>query len=116
MRCRRRDPRHAHPGDGARHQDFEQRLTELSKTNPVFAPGVQNYVAMGGVRSVWTGDLRQGLREALAASPSTERGPTTAPCAAAVPWRVGGAAVRPRLNSAMPDTSSRRCTAINWPT
>jgi len=50
----------------------EQRLTELSKTNPVFAPGVQNYVAMGGVRSVWTGDLRQGLREALAASPSTD--------------------------------------------
>ena len=33
----------------------EAMLTELSRTNPVFAPGVENYVAMGGVRRVWTG-------------------------------------------------------------
>lgn len=32
-------------------------LEELSQANPVFAPGVQNYVAMGGVRSLWQGDL-----------------------------------------------------------
>jgi malonate decarboxylase gamma subunit len=41
-------------------------LTELSKSNPVFAPGVANYVAMGGVRSLWQGDLRACLAEALA--------------------------------------------------
>jgi malonate decarboxylase gamma subunit len=43
----------------------EARLTELSKANPVFAPGVENYVAMGGVRGVWNGDLPNALREAL---------------------------------------------------
>ena len=50
----------------------EERLTELSKANPVFAPGVENYVAMGGVRSLWQGDLPACLREALAASPVTD--------------------------------------------
>ena len=47
----------------------EEMLTELSKSNPVFAPGVANYVAMGGVRSLWQGDLAAALREALAHSP-----------------------------------------------
>lgn len=41
-------------------------LEELSHTNPVFAPGVANYVAMGGVQSLWQGDLAQALRAALA--------------------------------------------------
>ena len=50
----------------------ETRLTELSQSNPVFAPGVQNYVAMGGVRALWTGDLRACLRDALANSPTTD--------------------------------------------
>ena len=50
----------------------ETRLTELSKSNPVFAPGVQNYVAMGGVRSLWTGDLRACLHDALRDSPVTD--------------------------------------------
>jgi malonate decarboxylase gamma subunit len=44
----------------------EQMLTELGKSNPVFSPGVDNYVAMGGVRAIWTGDLANGLRAALA--------------------------------------------------
>ncbi|MCK9689011.1 biotin-independent malonate decarboxylase subunit gamma [Scleromatobacter humisilvae] len=44
----------------------EQLLESLSLTNPVFAPGVANYVAMGGVRSLWEGDLAAGLRAALA--------------------------------------------------
>src|SRR6478609_2249996 len=47
----------------------EDMLTALSQSNPVFAPGVQNYVAMGGVRSLWQGDLAAALREALAHSP-----------------------------------------------
>lgn len=44
----------------------EERLTALAETNPVFSPGVQNYVAMGAVRALWTGDPRDGLRAALA--------------------------------------------------
>ncbi len=51
--ARSRDPGHAHPRHGAHHQDRAERLTELSVDNPVFAPGVDNYVAMGGVRALW---------------------------------------------------------------
>ena len=51
----------------------EAMLTGLSRTNPVFAPGVENYVAMGGVRRVWTGDLRAALRQALADAPTEDR-------------------------------------------
>lgn len=43
----------------------EARLEELSKTNPVFAPGVENFVAMGGIRALWRGDLKSQLRAAL---------------------------------------------------
>jgi len=43
----------------------EQRLTELSKANPVFAPGVENYVAMGGIEALWRGDLQACLVNAL---------------------------------------------------
>ena len=32
----------------------------------LLAPGVANYVAMGGVRALWEGDLAGGLRAALA--------------------------------------------------
>jgi malonate decarboxylase gamma subunit len=44
----------------------EAMLTALSQTNPVFAPGVANYVAMGGVRALWEGDLGAALRDAMA--------------------------------------------------
>ena len=47
----------------------EALLAELSKANPVFAPGVANYVAMGGVRALWRGDLRQCLIDALHDAP-----------------------------------------------
>ena len=40
-------------------------LEALSLTNPVFAPGVDNYVAMGGIQSLWRGDLQQCLVDAL---------------------------------------------------
>jgi malonate decarboxylase gamma subunit len=42
-----------------------ERLEELSKASPVFAPGVQNYLKMGAVHSLWEGDLSQRLAEAL---------------------------------------------------
>ncbi|RZI58802.1 MAG: biotin-independent malonate decarboxylase subunit gamma [Rubrivivax sp.] len=51
----------------------EEMLTALSETNPVFAPGVDNYVAMGGVRRLWTGDLQAALRQALADAPAEDR-------------------------------------------
>jgi malonate decarboxylase gamma subunit len=55
----------------------EALLTSLARTNPVFAPGVQNFVRMGGVRSLWGEgqalDLAAGLREALANSPTEDR-------------------------------------------
>jgi malonate decarboxylase gamma subunit len=47
----------------------EAMLEALSKSNPVFAPGVSNYVAMGGVRALWEGDLAAALRDALAHTP-----------------------------------------------
>ena len=51
----------------------EEKLTALSQSNPVFAPGVQNYVAMGGVRALWQGDLQVCLRDALAHTPTEDR-------------------------------------------
>lgn len=51
----------------------EALLAQLSESNPVFAPGVGNYVAMGGVRRLWQGDLAQALREALADAPTRDR-------------------------------------------
>lgn len=50
----------------------ETMLADLSRSNPVFAPGVGNYVAMGGVRSLWQGDLAAALRHALAHSPTED--------------------------------------------
>lgn len=51
----------------------EDFLTRLSVDNPVFAPGVQNYLRMGGIRALWTGDLPACLREALAQAPRDDR-------------------------------------------
>lgn len=50
----------------------EEQLTALSATNPVFAPGVDNYVAMGGVRALWRDDLAAALRAALTDTPTTD--------------------------------------------
>ncbi|MEA5126531.1 biotin-independent malonate decarboxylase subunit gamma [Xanthomonas floridensis] len=44
-----------------------ETLQALSKSSPVFAPGVENYVRMGAVDALWDGDLAQALLEALAA-------------------------------------------------
>ena len=52
----------------------EEFLISLSASNPVFAPGVQNYWRMGGVRALWQGDLPACLRDALAhATPDDRR-------------------------------------------
>ncbi|CAJ0592289.1 unnamed protein product [Cylicocyclus nassatus] len=38
-----------------------EKLQALSQSSPVFAPGVENYVAMGAVDSIWSGDLAAHL-------------------------------------------------------
>lgn len=48
----------------------EARLLELSVDNPVFAPGPVNYLRMGGLQDIWSGDLAAQLEQALAAPAS----------------------------------------------
>jgi malonate decarboxylase gamma subunit len=48
----------------------EERLVELAASNPVFAPGPENYLRMGGVQEIWSGDLAAQLAQALAAAPA----------------------------------------------
>lgn len=43
----------------------EARLTELAIDNPVFAPGPENYLRMGGIQEIWRGDLAAALAAAL---------------------------------------------------
>ena len=50
----------------------EDMLTALSQSNPVFAPGVDNFVAMGGIRAIWEHDLPAALRDALANTPTED--------------------------------------------
>ena len=50
-----------------------ERLTELSATSPVFAPGVDNYLRMGAIEALWEGDLAACLAKALAAPASGDR-------------------------------------------
>jgi malonate decarboxylase gamma subunit len=75
----------------------EERLAELSISNPVFAPGVKNYVAMGGIRALWTGDLQARLQDALEDSPTRDERATDGAArggrtlAAQVTARVAGA-------------------------
>lgn len=75
----------------------EVLLTELSKSNPVFAPGVDNFVAMGGIQALWTGNLQACLADALAASPGPDE---RAALGAARGGRSLAAAVAQRVVSA----------------
>jgi malonate decarboxylase gamma subunit len=43
----------------------EERLVELAASNPVFAPGPENYLRMGGIQEIWSGDLAACLDTAL---------------------------------------------------
>jgi len=44
----------------------EERLTELARDNPVFAPGPENYLRMGGLHGIWEDDLANQVAQALA--------------------------------------------------
>jgi malonate decarboxylase gamma subunit len=50
-----------------------ERLEQLSRTSPVFAPGVENYVRMGGVHSVWEDAFADRLVTALQGSDFQDR-------------------------------------------
>jgi malonate decarboxylase gamma subunit len=49
------------------------RLETLSATSPVFAPGVDNFLRMGAIESLWSGDLSECLAEALAGNSAIDR-------------------------------------------
>lgn len=53
----------------------QERLETLSRESPVFAPGVDSFLRLGGVAAVWSGDPRAALAAALAepASAGTRR-------------------------------------------
>ena len=51
----------------------EARLIELAKNNPVFAPGPENYLRMGGLQAIWHGDLAAALTQALAEADPVDR-------------------------------------------
>lgn len=51
----------------------EERLTELARANPVFAPGAENYVRMGGIEAIWHDDLAVRLAQSLAQASATDR-------------------------------------------
>ncbi|HEX8403357.1 MAG TPA: biotin-independent malonate decarboxylase subunit gamma [Duganella sp.] len=51
----------------------EELLTELAQSNPVFAPGPENYLRMGGLQAIWEGDLVAHLRAALAEPANGDR-------------------------------------------
>jgi len=42
-----------------------ERLEELSSSSPSFAPGVENFLKLGGVRSIWSDMLSEQLDQAL---------------------------------------------------
>jgi malonate decarboxylase gamma subunit len=44
----------------------EERLVELAASSPVFAPGPENYLRMGGIAAIWDADLADALAQALA--------------------------------------------------
>jgi malonate decarboxylase gamma subunit len=51
----------------------EEKLVELAKHNPVFAPGAENYLRMGGIEAIWQGDLAAHLVTALENVSRTDR-------------------------------------------
>ncbi len=51
----------------------EERLTELARDNPVFAPGPENYLRMGGLHGIWEHDLAAELARALGESAADDR-------------------------------------------
>ena len=51
----------------------EERLIELAGHSPVFAPGPENYLRMGGIEAIWSGNLAAQLAQALAVADPVDR-------------------------------------------
>ena len=51
----------------------EERLIELAGHSPVFAPGPENYLKMGGIEAIWEGDLASLLAQALTQADPVDR-------------------------------------------
>jgi malonate decarboxylase gamma subunit len=51
----------------------EEKLMELAKSNPVFAPGAENYLHMGGIEAIWRDDLASCLLQALQQTDASDR-------------------------------------------
>jgi len=49
------------------------RLEEASRGSPVLAPGLESYVRLGGVESIWQPPFSKALAEALARPPGPDR-------------------------------------------
>jgi malonate decarboxylase gamma subunit len=43
----------------------EARLKALAESSPVFAPGAENYVVLGGLDAIWDGDLAKCMNRSL---------------------------------------------------
>jgi malonate decarboxylase gamma subunit len=50
----------------------QQKLEALSRSSPVFAPGVANYFQMGALESLWEGNLADWLADALRAPAASD--------------------------------------------
>jgi malonate decarboxylase gamma subunit len=50
-----------------------ERLQELSRQSPIFAPGVENFFRLGGVHEIWPDRLAARLQAALAADAGPDR-------------------------------------------
>ena len=50
-----------------------EMLETLSTDSPWFAPGVDNFYLLGGIHSVWSGDLSKHLQQALIRQNGTDR-------------------------------------------
>ncbi len=55
----------------------EERLIALAAHSPVFAPGPENYLRMGGIEAIWEGDLAAHLAQALADADPVDRRSST---------------------------------------
>jgi malonate decarboxylase gamma subunit len=51
----------------------EEKLVELARSNPVFAPGPENYLRMGGLQAIWHDNLAAQLADAIANAPRDDR-------------------------------------------
>ncbi|MGW8393021.1 biotin-independent malonate decarboxylase subunit gamma [Pseudoduganella sp. HUAS MS19] len=51
----------------------EEKLVELARSNPVFAPGPENYLRMGGLQAIWEGDLAAHLANAISSAPREDQ-------------------------------------------